>query len=174
MALQNRQTQTKLLLFIYIFPETNVLCVCVCVLFLLINKNSSVLKSGKQVQTVKLRPIICIASQETINRNSLFVPQYRLFNKLVNFFSLCAVRIFLSLPTGNGNACVSRRVHPYVHCQIFINISRFSGWAVILSKDVGHYLKPINNLLILSFHSLKSLWLTEKKLEMNLYRQKCN
>ena len=48
----------------------------------------------------------------------------------------------------------------------FINTSRFSGWAVILSKDVGHYLKPINNLLILSFHSLKSLWLTEKKLEL--------
>ena len=86
MALQNRQTQTKLLLFIYIFPETNLLCVCVCVLFLLINKNSSVLKSGKQVQTVKLRTIICIAFQETINRNSLFVPQCRLFNKLVNFF----------------------------------------------------------------------------------------
>ena len=65
--------------------------------------------------------------------------------------------------------CVSLRSLPF-----FINISRFSGWAVILSKDVGHYLKPINNLLILSFHSLKSLLLTEKKLEMNLYRQKCN
>ena len=44
----------------------------------------------------------------------------------------------------------------------FINISHFTGWAVFLSKDVGHYLKPINNLLILSFLSLKSLWLTEK------------
>ena len=43
----------------------------------------------------------------------------------------------------------------------FINISRFSGWAVFLSKDVSHNLKPINNLLILSFRSLKSLWLTE-------------
>ena len=33
---------------------------------------------------------------------------------------------------------------------------------MFLSEDVGHYLKPIINLLILSFLSLKSLWLTEK------------
>ena len=45
---------------------------------------------------------------------------------------------------------------------IFINIFRFTGWAVFLSKDVGHYLKLINNLWILSFLSLKSLCLTEK------------
>ena len=32
----------------------------------------------------------------------------------------------------------------------------------ILSKDVGHYFKPINNSLILSFLSLKSILLTEK------------
>ena len=44
----------------------------------------------------------------------------------------------------------------------FINISRFSGWAVFLSKHVSHHLKPIKNLWILSFFSLKSLWLTEK------------
>ena len=44
----------------------------------------------------------------------------------------------------------------------FTNISRFSGWAVILSKDVDHYLKPINNLFILSFLSLKSILLTGK------------
>ena len=51
----------------------------------------------------------------------------------------------------------------------FINISRFSGWAVFLSKDVSHNLKPINNLLILSFHSLKSLWLTEKYWFQNVF-----
>ena len=44
----------------------------------------------------------------------------------------------------------------------FINISRFSGRAVFLSKYIDHYLRPINNLLILPFLSLKSLWLTEK------------
>ena len=44
----------------------------------------------------------------------------------------------------------------------FTNISRFSGWAVILSKDVDHYLKPINNLFILSFLSFKLILLTEK------------
>ena len=38
----------------------------------------------------------------------------------------------------------------------------FFSWAVFLSKDVGYYLKPINNLLILFFLSVKSLWLTEK------------
>ena len=116
MALQNRQTQTKLLLFIYIFPETNVLCVCVC-FFYLLTKQFSTQKWEIGPNSKTTGPIICIASQETINRNSLFVPQYRLFNKLVNFFSLCTVRIFLSLPTGNGNACMSRRVHPYVHCH---------------------------------------------------------
>ena len=45
---------------------------------------------------------------------------------------------------------------------IFHKYTSFSGWAVFLSKHVGHYLKPINNLWILSFLSLKSLWLTEK------------
>ena len=30
---------------------------------------------------------------------------------------LYAVRIFLSVPTGNGNAFVSRRVHPYFRCH---------------------------------------------------------
>ena len=51
----------------------------------------------------------------------------------------------------------------------FINISRFSSWAVFLSKDVSHNLKPINNLLILSFRSLKSLWLTEKYWFQNVF-----
>ena len=45
---------------------------------------------------------------------------------------------------------------------IFHKYTSFSGWAVFLSKHVGHYLKPINNLWILSFLSLKLLWLTEK------------
>ena len=31
-----------------------------------------------------------------------------------------------------------------------------------LSKHVGHYLKPVNNLWILCFLCLKSLWSTEK------------
>ena len=84
------------------------------------------------------------------------------------FFSRCTVTnpaiwlvlypvcIFLSLPTGNGNAFVSRRVHVYF-LAIFHKYISFSGWAVFLSKDVGHYLKPMNNLLILSFLSLKIL-----------------
>ena len=46
-------------------------------------------------------------------------------------------------------------------------IRRFSGWAIFLSKDVGHNLKPINNLSFLSFLSLKSLWLSEKCLLRN-------
>ena len=68
---------------------------------------------------------------------------------------------FLSLPTGHGNAFVSRRVHLYFRCHFFKCFS-FSEWAVFLSKHVGHYLKPINNLSILSFLSIKSPWLTEK------------
>ena len=63
------------------------------------------------------------------------------------------VRIFLSLPTGHGNAFVSRRVHPYFRCHFLLNISRFSSCAVFCSKDVGHSPKPINNLWILSFLS---------------------
>ena len=43
----------------------------------------------------------------------------------------------------------------------FINISRFTGRAVFLSKYIDRYLRPINNLLILPFPSLKSLWFTE-------------
>ena len=57
---------------------------------------------------------------------------------------------------GHGNAFVSRRVHVYF-LAIFHKYISFSGWAVFLSKDVGHYLKPMNNLLILSFLSLKIL-----------------
>ena len=51
---------------------------------------------------------------------------------------------------------------PSFVAYFYINISRFSGCVVFLGKEVGHYLKPINNLLILSFLSLKSLWMTEK------------
>ena len=51
---------------------------------------------------------------------------------------------------------------PTFSLPFFTNISRFSGWAVILSKDVDHYLKPINNLFILSFLSFKLILLTEK------------
>ena len=43
-----------------------------------------------------------------------------------------------------------------------MNLLSFSGWAVFLSNHVGYYLKPINNLWILSFISIKSLCLTEK------------
>ena len=38
---------------------------------------------------------------------------------------LYPVCIFLSLPTGHGNAFVSRRVHPNFRCHFFINIPRF-------------------------------------------------
>ena len=59
---------------------------------------------------------------------------------------LYLVSIFLSLPMGHGTAFMNRRVHPNFRCHFFINIPRFAGWAVFLSKQVGHYLKPINNL----------------------------
>ena len=78
------------------------------------------------------------------------------------WFVLYPVSIFLSLPTGHSNAFLSRRVHPKFRGHFFINIPRFARWAVFLSKHIGHYLKPINNLWILSFLSIKSLWLTEK------------
>ena len=91
----NRQTQTKLL-SIYIFHTVVYVrvcaCVCVCVFFFcfyLLTKQFSTQK-WEIGPNSKLRPIICIASQETINRNSLFVHQCRLFNKLVNFFFLFA------------------------------------------------------------------------------------
>ena len=70
-----------------------------------------------------------------------------------------AVRIFLSAH-GHGNLKRFRE-SPSTSLSLlpfFINISRFSGWAVFFSKDVGYYLKLINNLLlILFFLSLKSL-----------------
>ena len=66
---------------------------------------------------------------------------------------LYPVNIFLSLPKGHGNAFVSRWVHQ-LSLPFFINISCFVGRAVFLSKHVGHYLRPINNLWILSFLSL--------------------
>ena len=69
------------------------------------------------------------------------------------------VRIFLSLPTGHGNAFVSRRVHPYFCCHF---LSRFSSSAVFCRKDVGHYPKPINNLWILSF--LSQITLVERQI----------
>ena len=88
-----------------------------------------------------------------------------LFNHIYHFFFsegtvrnpaiwlvLSAVHIFLSLPKSTSLPSL----------PFFINISRFSGWAVFLSEDFGHDLKPLNNLLFLSFLSLKSLWLTEK------------
>ena len=93
----NRQTQTKLL-SIYIFHTVVYVRVCVCVracvcvfffCFYLLTKQFSTQK-WEIGPNSKLRPIICIASQETINRNSLFVHQCRLFNKLVNFFFLFA------------------------------------------------------------------------------------
>ena len=102
---------------VYLHFSRNKYVMCVCFFFYLLTKQFSTQKWEIGPNSKTTGPIICIASQETINRNSLFVPQYRLFNKLVNFFSLCTVRIFLSLPTGNGNACMSRRVHPYVHCH---------------------------------------------------------
>ena len=49
---------------------------------------------------------------------------------------------------------------------IFHKFIWFLRLGVFLSKDVGYYLKPINNLLILSFHSLKLLRLTVKKCKM--------
>ena len=56
---------------------------------------------------------------------------------------------------------------------IFQNIYRFSGWAVFLSKHISHYLKLINNLLILSFLSLSNHFGWQKNIgfRMNLYKQ---
>ena len=99
---------------------------------------------------------------------SLFPPQNHILSHYFFFLEgtvtnpaiwlvLYPVSIFLSLPTGHGNAFVSRRVHPNIRCHFHKYIS-FSGWVVLLRKHVG----PINNLWILSFPSLKSLWLTEK------------
>ena len=45
---------------------------------------------------------------------------------------------------------------------IFHKYISFSLLGSILSKQVGRYLKPINNLWILSLLPLKPLWLTEK------------
>ena len=84
----NRQTQTKLL-SIYIFHTVVYVCMCVFFCFYLLTKQFSTQK-WEIGPNSKLRPIICIASQETINWNSLFVHQCRLFNKLVNFFFLFA------------------------------------------------------------------------------------
>ena len=78
---------------------------------------------------------------------------------------LYPVSIFLSLPAGHGNAFVNRRVHPNFLCHFFINIPRFACWAVFLSKQVGHYLKPINNLWILSF--LSQITLVERKISVS-------
>ena len=100
--------------------------------------------------------------QRRISRNvsTLVVDTYK--NTDLIWLVLYAVSIFLSLSTGDGNAFVSRRVHPFFRCLFLHKHISFSGCVVFLGKEVGHYLKPINNLLILSFLSLKSLWMTEK------------
>ena len=77
--------------------------------------------------------------------------------------------IFLSLSMGNGKAFMEMWSASLLSLPFFIKISHSSSWAVFLSKDVGHYLKPINNLLIFSFLPLKSLWLAEK----HWFRNEC-
>ena len=77
-------------------------------------------------------------------------------------FVLYAFRIFLPLPMGHGNAFVSRRVHPYLRCHFSYIYLIFLGRQYFLGKDVGHYLKPINNLLILS--SLSQITLVDRKI----------
>ena len=54
---------------------------------------------------------------------------------------LSAVRIFLSLPKGNGNAFMSRRVSPYLRCHFHKKNLSFFRLGSIFSRDVGHYLK---------------------------------
>ena len=52
---------------------------------------------------------------------------------------------------------------PSFVAYFYINISRFAGCVVFLGKEVGHYLKPINKLLILSF-SLSQITLDDRKI----------
>ena len=69
---------------------------------------------------------------------------------------LRAVRIFLSLPRGRVTfSWVAEYIPTFT--TIFHKYISFSGWAIFLSKDVGHNLKPINNLSFLSFLSLNRL-----------------
>ena len=95
--------------------------------------------------------------QWEINSNSVEIQEMSFF-----FFSedtvtnpaiwlvLYPVSIFLSL-----SSWVAEYMPPFV--AIFHKYISFFGWA-----DVGYYLKPINNLLILFYLSLKSLWFTGK------------
>ena len=79
---------------------------------------------------------------------------------------LRAVRIFLSLPRGRVTfSWVAEYIPTFTN--IFHKYISFFRLGNILSKDVGHNLKPINNLSFLSFLSLKSLWLSEKCLLRN-------
>ena len=83
---------------------------------------------------------------------------------------LSTVRLFLSLPAGRVTfQWVAEYIPP--SSPIFINLSRFSGWAVFLDKDVVHYLEPINNLLNISFTSFISLWLTENNIYLSTSTQ---
>ena len=55
----------------------------------------------------------------------------------------------------------------YVATLVALNDPKFfvsAGWALFLSKDVGHDLKPINNLLIISFPSLSQIALNASKI----------
>ena len=96
--------------------------------------------------------IICLCCKFFLLTNLYFVAkvmkvEFSIFRQSV--FSYLCPRATVSCHESPGTSLLS--------LPFFINISRFSGWAVFLSKDVGHYLKPINNLLILFILSLKSL-----------------
>ena len=114
----------------------------------------------------------------TANIASIFTSLFTVHIRLSpNFFSegtvtnlaiwlvVSAVCIFLS---GHGHGKLKRfRESPNTSLSLlpfFINISRFSGWAVSLSKDVGHYLKLINNLLFILFFSFSQITLVDRKI----------
>ena len=109
------------------------------------------LRCGK-TRVTKAWLILLLNECEYMKIVTFFFFEGTVTNPAIWLVVLSAVRIFLSLPTGTITPWVAQYI-PTFDAIFHKNISFF--W-------LGSIFKPINNLLILSFLSLKSLWLTEK------------
>ena len=110
------------------------------------------LRCGK-TRVTKAWLILLLNECEYMKIVTFFFFEGTVTNPAIWLVVLSAVRIFLSQPTGTITLSWVAQYIPTFDAIFHKNISFF--W-------LGSIFKPINNLLILSFLSLKSLWLTEK------------
>lgn len=99
-------------------------------------------------------------------------------NLHINFFSegmitnpaiwtvLCVVRIFISLPTGTVTLLwVTQNIPNFV--DILHEYLLFSQLGSVFKRSIFKLVKPINHLFILSFLTLKLLWLPKTNCFLN-------